>query len=106
MEKYYQDTLRGVQTRNEVLRLAAQKGILTSEQAERYVAALRHSFPLLQFMVYYNKQWSLALRGLLRAVFTGQYRSSMFSRFEQDHCPSGLRQFLRFCRNPFRPKRQ
>lgn len=106
MAKYYRDTLRGVQTRNEVLRLAAQKEILTSEKAAHYVAALRHSFPLLQFMVYYNKRWTLGLGGLMRAVFTGQYRSGMFSLFEQDHCPNGLRQFLRLCRKPLQPRRQ
>ncbi len=105
MEKYYRDTLRGVQTRNEVLRLAAQKGILMPEKAEYYVAALQHSFPMLQFMVYYNKQWSLALGGLVRAVVTGQYRPGMFSLYEFSHLPVWLRHFLQFCRRPFSTNR-
>jgi glycosyltransferase involved in cell wall biosynthesis len=100
MEKYLQDCLLGVEIRKEALRLAVQKGILTQKKAEYYVKALQHSFPSLQFMVYYNKQRTLAAGWLIWAILSGRYRLGMFSLFEHTHLPNGLRQLLRACRKP------
>jgi len=105
LEKYYRDCILGERIRDDTLRLAAEKGILAPEKAEYYISALRRSFPMLQFIIVYNRRWNSAVIWMIRAIIAGKYRPGMFSLFEESHLPNWLRRILRFCRKPLMPHR-
>jgi glycosyltransferase involved in cell wall biosynthesis len=90
---------------NETLQLAEEKRILTPEMARHYANALSASFPMLQFVVVYNKHWRASLSWMMWAVLTGKYRPGMFSMFECEHLHAGFCKLLRFCRKPAMPRR-
>ena len=106
MANYKRDCALVARLRNENLQLAEEKKILTPEMARHYANALRHSFPMLQFVVVYNKHWTSSISWVMWAVLTGRYRPGMFSMFEGTHLPVGFRKLLRFCRKAVMPHRK
>ena len=77
------------------LRLAAESGILSREQSEKYVQGLEYRYPCDEYRFICKYSFLSAVTWLAWQVFRGRYRRGMFTLFKCHHLPFGIRSTLR-----------